>query len=385
MGKDRYFYNLDALRGLCAVFVALFHTAWISNVRTLPIISNGWLFVDFFFVLSGFVIAQNYAARIDSLTSFRSFVIKRFFRLYPLHLATFVLAAAITGMGFVLRNSSIVWSIADVFSADALQAVALVHGLGFAHPSFNAPSWSISAEFWTYIAFGLVALCMGAGAPRIAVAMFVFGAAALITMFVLNSPAGLYTAFEFGFLRCLAGFSLGVVVWLAYRVTGSWWPSCGITTIALIALSISVWFVLAWVERSNAANGLVLPLFAGIIYVCATDRGSVFKAVLETRPAKFLGRISYSIYMLHTSVLMVVSFFVTLLAPDLRGIAATPGMSFFRFLLGDLFCLLYVLLVVAGAAITHRLIEDPFRRLGNHLAGKSLARYQPVSVAAIRI
>jgi peptidoglycan/LPS O-acetylase OafA/YrhL len=371
MEKDSYFYNLDALRGLCAILVALFHSSWISNVRLLPFVSNGWLFVDFFFVLSGFVIAQNYALRIDGPRSLGAFVIRRFFRLYPLHLLTFTLAAAITIAGLALRThaiGSLSDGIKEVFRADALQAVFLVHGLGFGQPTFNAPSWSISAEFWTYLAFGIIVLCAGSKAPKAGLAMLTVGTLALIATYALNHPAGLYTAFEFGFLRCLAGFSVGVVVWLAYWRTGSWWPKPKATTVILIASSLSIWLLLAWLDRSDPANGLVLPLFAGIIYACATDRGSLFKTALETKPARFLGRVSYSIYMLHTSVLMVVSFAVTLIAPDLKGVSALPNTSISRFLLGDLFCLVYVLGIVASAAVTFHFVEEPFRRFGNRLS-----------------
>ncbi len=58
--KNPFFSNLDAMRGVCAVLVSLFHTTWMSNIRILPVVSNGWLFVDFFFILSGFVIANAY-------------------------------------------------------------------------------------------------------------------------------------------------------------------------------------------------------------------------------------------------------------------------------------------------------------------------------------
>jgi peptidoglycan/LPS O-acetylase OafA/YrhL len=150
-------------------------------------------------------------------------------------------------------------------------------------------------------------------------------------------------------------------------MTGSWWPKPRATTVILIASSLSIWLLLAWLDRRDPANGLVLPLFAGIIYACATDRGSLFKTALETTPARFLGRVSYSIYMLHTSVLMVASFAVTLIAPYLKGVSALPNTSISRFLLGDLFCVVYVLGIVASAA-TFRFVEEPFRQFGNRLS-----------------
>ena len=79
------FLALDSLRGLLALFVVLFHLPVDSHVRDLPLVMHGYLFVDYFFVLSGFVIAHSYGSRIEDGRQGRDFLIKRVARVWPLH------------------------------------------------------------------------------------------------------------------------------------------------------------------------------------------------------------------------------------------------------------------------------------------------------------
>src|SRR5258708_26387972 len=84
------FEVLDSWRGLSATLVALFHLQAHSHFYELSLLRHSYLFVDFFFVLSGFVITANYRTRLVSGFSFWHFMLLRFGRLYPLHFATFV-------------------------------------------------------------------------------------------------------------------------------------------------------------------------------------------------------------------------------------------------------------------------------------------------------
>lgn len=366
--KGQFFHNLDALRGLCAILVALFHATWFSHFRKLAIVYNGWLFVDFFFILSGFVIAFNYALRKHSVATFSAFAVKRFFRLYPLHIATFLLTFVVTMIGEVTRStlSTGTPSWLAGLNRNSFACIFLVHGLGFSTPSFNAPSWSISAEFWTYLVFGSLAL-LASSPKRHMLMMACVGTTALIMMFILNYPNGLLTAYEYGFLRCLAGFSIGVAVWYTWAQT-TWRPEAAFTSIILFTLSSTLYIVLSWAKHSSFTNCMVLPIFAAIIYFCALDTKSTLTRLLESPLAKRLGRISFSIYMIHTSMLMLTSYIVTKLAPDLKVLSFSIAISNSRLLLGDLFCIVYLISIIITAELTYRLIEDPFRKFGNQLA-----------------
>ena len=87
----RRYEALDSWRGLCACMVALFHFNVFSHIQHAGIVRNAYLFVDFFFVLSGFVIAANYQARLMDGFGAGRFLFLRLGRIYPLHLVTMLL------------------------------------------------------------------------------------------------------------------------------------------------------------------------------------------------------------------------------------------------------------------------------------------------------
>lgn len=80
------FLSLDAFRGLAAIMVVLFHSRFYSSPEPLPFVANSYLFVDFFFILSGFIMAHAYQHRLGDSVGWKRFVVLRLGRLYPLHL-----------------------------------------------------------------------------------------------------------------------------------------------------------------------------------------------------------------------------------------------------------------------------------------------------------
>ena len=157
--NDLRYRSLDSLRGVCASMVVLMHfktTGWISYN---PTVRYGYLFVDFFFVLSGFVIAASYGDKLAKGFSITKFVALRFGRLYPLHVA--VLAA------FLVTHLAISWFAPNLAhgqeAPDSYSAASFFASLTMTQPFFgrdttfwNAPAWSIAAEFWTYVIFALL-------------------------------------------------------------------------------------------------------------------------------------------------------------------------------------------------------------------------------------
>ena len=80
-----HFRVLDSWRGIAALLVAIFHLNVFSPVYSLDFFRNAFLFVDFFFVLSGFVITHSYGDRMGTLDGVGNFAVRRFNRLWPLH------------------------------------------------------------------------------------------------------------------------------------------------------------------------------------------------------------------------------------------------------------------------------------------------------------
>ena len=89
------FEVLDSLRGICALLVATFHLNVMSHVFELALLRNGWMFVDFFFVLGGFVIMTAYGGgRVRTAGDGWRFLLRRLGRVWPLHLATLAVLVA---------------------------------------------------------------------------------------------------------------------------------------------------------------------------------------------------------------------------------------------------------------------------------------------------
>jgi peptidoglycan/LPS O-acetylase OafA/YrhL len=159
-GTSQRFVALDAWRGIAALMVALYRLEADGWLYSLPFIRNAYLFVDFFFVLSGFVIAHAYLGRLGTGTSQMVFLVRRFGRVWPLHaflLALFVSFELGRGLLWYARSGSF-----DAFAGARAPIPILWDGLllqtlGFTGPTlWNTPAWSISTEFWTYCLFALL-------------------------------------------------------------------------------------------------------------------------------------------------------------------------------------------------------------------------------------
>jgi peptidoglycan/LPS O-acetylase OafA/YrhL len=148
---------LTALRFFAAAWVVLYHYWPNLNAAATPdFAAKGYLGVELFFVLSGFVISYVYQGQVER-GGFRygAFLWARLARVYPLHLATLG-AVLLMALGAAAAGVAVG---AEVFDAAALPAnLALVHAWGFAPTAaFNHPSWSISAEWFAYLTFPLFA------------------------------------------------------------------------------------------------------------------------------------------------------------------------------------------------------------------------------------
>ena len=170
------------------------------------------LFVDFFFVLSGFVIMHTYGARIASWHDYGSFLRKRLARIYPLHLATLaifcIIGAVVVAFDVQVRDRSF-------FDPTLIPAnLLLVQAWGVTdHAGLNIPSWSISAEWFVYLLFPLLALLVRGRRPWFALGVALVVAIAIDLMRArVGLRPGEDATFDFGNLRAVASFLAGMAV-----------------------------------------------------------------------------------------------------------------------------------------------------------------------------
>ncbi len=328
--------------------MVLFHFRTEGVLANLPAIRRGWMFVDFFFVLSGFVLAHAYFTRIGRHVSPWRFLGLRLGRIYPLHLAIMLLMLA-AEIGLALVGGG-----RDAFGpgrtpAEFAQSLLLLHASGVTDRLvWNGPSWSIAAEFWAYAAFAALAL------TRRIWPFALLGAGAGLTLLAVHPD--LYEAsFDLGTVRCFYGFSLGVLVW-RLRGEPAWRPPAWLATVAelLFVAAIIGFASLVW----GGARTLVAPiLFAGAVYIFADDAG-LLSRLLRLKPFAVAGTLSYGVYMVHP---FVQARLMEALAQT--GLAATgsPDRLTATGWPADSITLLMLVLVLAVAAVAYRFVEQPAR------------------------
>jgi peptidoglycan/LPS O-acetylase OafA/YrhL len=360
------FVALDSWRGVCALLVAV-HNAGLRYDSSF--VRHSSLFVDFFFILSGFVITHAYQGRFQSLSELGSFVLRRFGRLWPLHFALLIAFVGYDLLKLVLTNFLHAAVRAAPFQGDnsvvsLIQNALLMQSVGLhSHPSWNVPSWSVSTEFWTYLVFAFICFVSSPRRPsKVFIAALVLLAASVI---MLYSPDALETNSDYAILRCIYGFFVGHLIYRAWE-TGAAWDRAGtlleitalVTVIAFVSfLGTDIWSIAA-------------PFVFGFaVWVFAQENGRVSN-LLMTRPLVQLGVWSYSIYMVHWFIMTRVYF--STFVPMVMGRPANLGesMPFGNIWTEDAFLAGYLLFVVAVASITYKFIEQPSRRFFNRLSDK---------------
>lgn len=350
--RAKRFVALDSLRGICAIFVAIYHFSTISYLADVPFIKNGFLFVDFFFVLSGFVIASSYGSRLRNGFSIARFMFLRMGRLYPLHLFVLCLylGTAFTGMsdGYTAPNF---WT-----TAFLLQAFS-DGDLG----NWNPPSWSISAEVWAYLVFALLCQFSGKMLPWLLGSLIICAPPILLW----TSDRYLDVCFQGALLRCLFGFSMGALAFKFWnssaRMSLSWITSTLIESIAAAASLLIVSFA-----GAGPLSFLCPPIFVVTILIFAQEGGAI-SSILITRPIALIGALSYSIYMTH---MFVQARLLNLIGtaskhawlPVSKEAAGTQTLSSAVPFATDVAILLMIAIAICCAYLTYIFIEKPFRR-----------------------
>lgn len=301
-----HFHTLDALRGLAAVAVVWFHSPLVNGTRP-ALIAPGNIYVDFFFILSGFVLAHAYLPRIDAGLDLGRFVLARLARLWPLHL---VMTAAFVAYGLVQDGLAARYGIGDGANpantgAALLCNLLLIHALGLLDGlSWNYPSWSISVEFWTGLLFFGFARAGGHRHPALIVLIALAGYAALLSLTLPQHKGTLLASHDYGIFRCIGGFFGGVALYqiLQHR---------DIAPLPRTALQLgSLGLVLGLLSRADGAplaEALTILAFYPLIGTLAVTRGPVTR-VLTLPPLLWLGRISYSVYLIHALILSLSGF-----------------------------------------------------------------------------
>jgi peptidoglycan/LPS O-acetylase OafA/YrhL len=287
---------LDGWRGVAALAVAVYHLPLAFPWSGLTAWRNLELAVDFFFVLSGFVIAHAARGGLPTSESAAAFLVRRFFRVWPLHAAVLLLFVLLEAFKLVVSLKVALPLEARPFTGN-FGAESIFTNLVFlqawglhAGTTWNGPSWSISGEVACYVIFAFATLLL----PRRRDAVMAALAVAAFLLLASVSGEGIFLTHDFGVPRAVLGFSVGVLV---YRAMGR--ISLGGTAQELFALlALAVFMVFTGPDWTSLLSPVV---FAYVVATHASERGIVSRLLLSCA-VQWLGLMSYAIYMVHTLV-----------------------------------------------------------------------------------
>jgi peptidoglycan/LPS O-acetylase OafA/YrhL len=364
--------SFEGARGVAALLVAIYHFALLFPFE-LPyptVVRYGYLFVDLFFVLSGYVICASYESRLETVNDLWTFVIRRFGRLFPLLIASTVAFVLVPNLYALGKHVMVLLGHASLFHdphpvlymvpsfAEVVATLTMTHGLGmFDKAILNFVSWSISTEFYTYLLFALACLFVS-GRSRIAlfavVSAITFSTTCWASLVLHNCVATrdcLNITYDFGLTRCMTSFFLGCLTYHAARRMRARRVRPHDNALQACVL-LAAYAVFAFTDRIPAGAFACPLVFALLILSLSSDRGYAARA-LNTAPAQLLGRCSYSIYLMHPVLIKTIG----LGTRHLSGSAA-----------GLVTLMVYTVALVMISGLTYRYIEAPFRDLFNRWA-----------------
>ncbi len=369
-------YSLDVLRGIAALVIVLVHWHFFLGVdATVPFrmedqpfynvfgifYNYGWLAVDLFFSLSGFVFYWLYADAIASRkVSGFSFFVMRFSRLYPLHFATFLFV--LIAQVFIHEETGKVFAFENVDFHYAIMNVFMVNSWLFNNAqSFNGPAWSLSVEVLLYILFFLVCLVFK---RRYLVAACIVIAGLVLVQIASDMGRGVFSFFAGGltywlfskingsnYLKPIAVLTTGIAIFLSYLVYADFKVPFfsdvvggALEAVLPAAQHFRIPGIIFRLSKYSV-TGLVFPSLILMFALVETWRGTLGKRI------SFLGDISYSVYLLHFPLQLVFFGVALVLDIDLQVFYSPFSL------------LLFLTVLVALALASYHYFELPMQKL----------------------
>jgi peptidoglycan/LPS O-acetylase OafA/YrhL len=364
----KYLSNLTPLRAIAAIWVVVFHIQVISFRFVFPqqtkVLFKGYLMVDLFFIMSGFIICHVYQQSFEAgiaLGNFRKFIVARFARIYPLHFFTLAIL-----IGFIAITHG--WNMVDDPKA-ILPNLFLIHSFGVNKIyTWNVPSWSISAEWWAYMVFPLVILFIH---RKKTLAIITLGLLVVLAYVALIfwiphpdpfDPTGtiyhdLNATYDYGFLRGLAGFVSGILLYKVYELR--LWATLFRRDLTALVLMI----VIITCMHFGINDGYIIILFIALVYVFTLNNGRLH-VLCNNRFLQYLGKISYSIYL--SSLFTFIIFSLV----KLPGLQYSDHGATTSFWIGVGWTLVFLIIHIGISSLTYYFIEAPCRKYINAKFGK---------------
>lgn len=369
-----YFAALDGFRGLFALLIAVHHTNWFSHLNYRTFINDAFVMLDMFFAFSGFLMFTLYRDNLQTRSKVKAFIGKRFARLYPLHLFTFGLFfifaifrlwAHKVGLATHEAGEVLPFSPGAVDNWwSALTNLTLTHSMGLNDSlSFNAPSWTISVEFFAYFVFA--AMMLWAVPRKIWHFCLIAAGIACIYIILYKLKPNMDITYDYGFLRCMGGFFTGVIgSWLLLRIKSYQDRTCKSLTLKSATL-VEVGYLGICSIFIYLSDGILqffaAPFILGFVVLFALEGGYISRFI-GLPIFRYLAKISYSVYMNHFFLAILFGIIGMRLLPGI--VSGSEGSGW----VGDLYLVPYLAVVIVMSHLTYHYIEVPGGKwIGNRL------------------
>lgn len=304
LATKQHFEVLDGLRGIAALAVVIFHfMEWVFTDFSKNFIAHGFLAVDFFFCLSGFVIGYAYDDRVQNM-GIGAFFKLRLIRLHPL----VVLGSVLGLLAFLLdpfaSHITYNWGKLLLLFAGSLFLIPLplMEERAFNLFGFNAPSWSL---FWEYVANIFYAFFLYKVGRRSLAALTILAAVGIcIVSYRTGNLLGGWSKDNFldGGARVAYSFLVGLFLWRSNWIIKN--------RLGFIALAILLFlaFIMPWSKWNWLTETLVVLFYFPLMV--ALGAGSNLSPQWK-KVCRFFGNISYPLYMTHYAAIWVFGNYLT--------------------------------------------------------------------------
>lgn len=338
---------LTSLRFVFALMVFVSHLDFLktSEIEVLKdlyvdIFTQGYIGVSFFFILSGFILTHVYRLQLDKdKKQPKKFYIARLARIYPLHVATFIIAIPLMFWGVAVDGKGVLLGISNLSLTHSYLPIKELYF------SFNGPSWSISCELFFYLCFPLLLLWFKK------LRSFKYLIAGILVILILTLPYVIDQRWHHGLfyinaLFRLVDFILGMLLYDLYLKIKTWH-----TPATLLEILSIIIFIMFFIFKDQVTQTALYSVFYWIpmlfiILVFALQKGKISR-LLSHKSAIWLGEISFGFYMFHH---LVMRYFML-------------GNGKFELITDD-YLIIFILLStsIAAAAISHTFFEIPVNR-----------------------
>ncbi|OWV70487.1 acyltransferase [Rhizobium sp. R634] len=324
MSRPDYIPSLDGLRGVAALLVVQAHIGLVFPSTAQHLMTMGSEAVGLFFALSGFLMAHLYGSRPVTRENVLDFLVSRFARIYPVYLVAVLLVAMLSG----IQGLNFVQPITG--GTDFVRHAFLLGSSGV--------FWSIPPEIQFYLLFPVLWLCL-ARPDRYSSLIAAFAVAVVVDGLLELPGPGILLVSK------LPYFLFGALAGKLHSYGDRWTPSAltGIFTLVLLVVFFTYRHLLA--NFSPEFWGLESALAAAVIVALVARQAPIASHILAAAPVRFLGAISFSLYLFHVPIMFLVHRAFETLMPEPALIAAAS------------------LVAVGGAWFLHETIEVPSRRL----------------------